>query len=42
MLTPTLPFEYARLVDATDRVRRAGARPHARTRRATERSTRLP
>jgi hypothetical protein len=34
MLVPTIPFEYARLVDTTDRVRRTTAHPgDARVRR---------
>jgi hypothetical protein len=35
MLVPAFPFDYARLIDAADRVRRAQARPcGSRVRRA--------
>jgi hypothetical protein len=41
MLIPTMPFDYMRMIDATDRVRRTRMRPSgSRIRRVThDRST---
>jgi hypothetical protein len=43
MLVPTIPFDYARLVDTTDRVRRTWTRPSGiRFRRAGTRDGEMP